>query len=159
MVKKMMRQLREINALGISVTDIHLRQFHGGVLVDLSRARTAPHWSFDLSGRYWSREATLEDPGSDFTRFDEMMDRYGEKYGRRIWDRFFPSQEYRKRLRRSADAGELNMKWLKLPIAYDWKAPGTDQRRVAEVECGVQGSQECKEEEDETGEDMIDLLD
>ncbi len=131
MVKGMLRRVRQINALGISITDVHREQFHAGVLLDLSRARTAPHWQFDLTGRYWSVAQTHLLAAIDFIRFDQMVEEYGTTYGRPIWDRFYPNQAYLARLRRASREEEVDYKRLKPPTMYDWRNPPIPRQRGA----------------------------
>ena len=144
MVKGMLRRVRQINALGISITDVHREQFHDDVLLDLSRARTAPHWQFDLTGRYWPVDQTHLVAAIDFVRFDRMVEDYEAVYGRTIWDRFYTNEAYLARLRRAPRVQEADYKRLKPPTMYDWRNPPIPRQRGA---VGKQGSKKKTKKE------------
>jgi len=121
MIPKMMRDLRAINSLGIQVWDVKDDMYLGGILLDLSQARTVPHIELDLQSGIWERSFIISEGTSDYENFDgNVIDHWNRDHDEQIWDRFEPSRWYRKRLRtftrRYLDPSDI-------PIAalYDWK--------------------------------------
>ncbi len=47
---KMLRDLKRIRSKGIYIGDVHERNYETGLLVDMSTARTLPHYLFDIRG-------------------------------------------------------------------------------------------------------------
>ncbi|KAJ0121618.1 hypothetical protein J7T55_008784 [Diaporthe amygdali] len=73
----MHNDLESLHALGILVRDIHLYNYLGGKLVDLSRAWTMYHICLDRSTALATQRARIEEP----SKFEEMIDIWAFREG------------------------------------------------------------------------------
>ncbi|EPE29835.1 hypothetical protein GLAREA_00995 [Glarea lozoyensis ATCC 20868] len=133
MVPRMMRELRDLNGLGIQVWDVKDDMYLGGVLIDLSQARTVPHIQLDLEAGIWKRDRILGEGNYDYECFDAyIIDEWNDHHDEHIWDRFEPNSTFRSRLRSSAKGPP---KQTNLPFAalYDWKRESRKRKAKPEV--------------------------
>jgi hypothetical protein len=133
MIPRMMRELRDLNGLGIQVWDVKDDMYLGGVLIDLSQARTVPHFQLDLEAGIWKRDSILEEGKYDYECFDAyIIDEWNDHHDEYIWDRFEPNSAFRSRLRSSAKSPP---KQTNLPFAalYDWKRESRKRKAKTEI--------------------------
>lgn len=76
-IPQMHNDLESLHALGILVRDIHLYNYLGGKLVDLSRAWTMYHICLDRSTALATQRARIEEP----SKFEEMIDIWAFREG------------------------------------------------------------------------------
>jgi len=132
MIPKMMKQLKEINSLGIQVWDVKADMYLGGVLLDLSQARTVPHYQLDLELGLWSKDSILKEGSEDYESFDaHVIEDWNEDHDEQIWVRFWPNRRYRRQLR--CYTQRMFTRSVNLPLAalYDWKR--TTKKRKAKA--------------------------
>lgn len=90
-VKKMLKDLKQIRKLKIYPLDIYRRNYKGGLLVDFSNAITEPHFLLEIN----SDQKVEEYENTDLVQFDMMV--ASEKV--RTWVRATPNKETFKKLR------------------------------------------------------------
>ncbi|KAL9016606.1 MAG: hypothetical protein Q9185_006049 [Variospora sp. 1 TL-2023] len=74
-VKRMRRDLLRIREQGVYPMDIKASNYRGALLVDLSSARTEPHFWLDMCS-WWDYERTIDE---DLVQFDKMVKEAGVK--------------------------------------------------------------------------------
>jgi len=95
LLNKMQRDLVRMRRLGVFPRDIRLRNYRGGLLVDMSIAITVPHYLFEVG----SVRNTVYLLREDMLRFQAIRDESGIQ----SWDRTIRNIEYCKKLRGCPD--------------------------------------------------------
>lgn len=95
LLNKMQRDLVKMRRLGVFPRDIRLRNYRGGLLVDMSIAITVPHYLFEVG----SVQNTVYLLREDMLRFQAIRDEAGIQ----SWDRTTRNIAYCKKLRGCPD--------------------------------------------------------
>ena len=94
LIGQMLRDLKRIRKVGVYPTDIVWRNYQGGLLVDMSVAKTTRHFLFEVKPAWQVKFMQCE----DLVRFDKMI----EEAEFPTWVRAWRNKEYCKKLRSSA---------------------------------------------------------
>ncbi len=95
LLNKMQRDLVRMRKFGVFPRDIRLRNYRGGLLVDMGIAITVPHYIFEVG----SVRNTVYLLREDMLRFQAIRDESGIQ----SWDRTIRNIEYCKKLRGCPD--------------------------------------------------------
>ncbi len=98
-VPKMIKDLKAMHRLGISINDVDFDNYIHGKFLDLSHAWTAPH-PLLLKHKDPTNFPPLLEAKNDAMKMDEFIDIWNEWYPNRwIWNRLLPNPEYTQKLR------------------------------------------------------------
>lgn len=134
MVPAMMKNLEELNSLGIQMWDVKHDNYMEGIPIDFSQARTVPHFMLDLNSSIWSNFFITREFYWDYRRFDRNIIGQWNKthrYSQQIWLRFLHGYRLRSKEKRPERKAEKEAKgdWSRdisahrrFPVAalYNW---------------------------------------
>lgn len=128
MIPRMIKDIHDYHRYGIFVGDIREDNYRGGIIFDLSRAKTVPHPELtpDVVNKLIYFGYTDEVPHVDDEDMDTMIDNWNNKHGeegRFIWQRMGPNYDVRRRLRTTNKIG-LAARYIHpkfRPEFFDWE--------------------------------------
>lgn len=116
LIRKMLRDLIKMRALGVYPLDVYERNYKGGLLLDMSVAVTEPHFELVFRGPIHTRALQRK----DLMRFQRIIDDSGV----RTWQRSLRNRQYCMKLRNCPNGHEKRPKWHVMsitPIDPKWR--------------------------------------